>query len=91
PAAETPLSPLAVSRHRSPAILDWAFPPGYYRAEYIPYYFTWTVLGSWRRVDLPKGSKSFYVGRELNADYDPIAGRHIGWFVSLNGGDIPPW
>lgn len=74
-------------RHR-PNIVVRMLPIGQYRVEYIPFYYRVQALGLFRdRVDLPRGSASFTVGRDPYAVY--YEGRHWGWVLRMNGGTAP--
>ncbi len=89
PPAREPLSPLAVNQLRDPVTVVKTLAPGSYRVEYIPFYYQWGVFSGRQRVDLPRGSSSIFVGRDPNRIYDRETGRHWGWILELNGGDVP--
>lgn len=87
--AVRPISPLDINQHRSPITVRKSLPPGTYRVEYIPFFRWWGVLSGWQRVDLPRGTVSFTVGRDPLAVYDRRTGRHWGWVLEIHGGDAP--
>lgn len=87
--AEEPLSPLAVNRLRALTTVVRTLPPGAYRVDIIPFYYTWGVFSGRQRVDLPKGSAGIFVGRDPYATYDYYTGRHWGWIIEIHGGDRP--
>lgn len=80
---------------RRPAMLFMRLPPGDYRVEYIPYYFTprwfFVIPVGMDRIDLPRQSSGITVSQnDPAAVYDDWTKRHWGWRTILNGGDIPP-
>ena len=93
PPATAPLPEISVSyvrNERQPVVVAKNYPIGSYRVEYIPFYYQLILIPPGRyRVDLPRGSSSIYVERDPNRIHDQRTGRHWGWVLELNGGDIP--
>ncbi len=88
--ADAIASRLAVNQWRTPAVYVRQLPIGGYRIVYVPFYFELRWFPPRRhRVDLPRGEEWVGVGRDPFAVYDRWTGRHWGWVLDLNGGDMP--
>jgi hypothetical protein len=63
---------------------------GMYRIEVFPFFYQTKIFPPGRyRVDLPKFSSGVWVDRNPSDYYDQSTGRHWGWIIRLNGGNIP--
>ena len=68
-------------------------PVGQYRIEVYPFFYRFSLAsflfgrGARKRIDLPRQEGSLTVDRDPMDHY--FGGRHWGWILWLNGGNIP--